>query len=64
MKPDLNSKLAEPLARLMLARHLGISKQAVSKWPRVPHARVEEVAEFFQIAPAAVKGILIRKFVR
>lgn len=28
-----------------LARHLGVSAQAVSKWPRVPDGRVIQVAE-------------------
>ena len=62
--PTLNSKLAAKGARLALARHFGISKQAVSRWPVVPTARVKAVATFLRLAQRDVRGVPIERFPR
>lgn len=38
-----------------LAKHLGISVPAVSKWPYVPRARLTEVARFLDVPPLALR---------
>ena len=52
--PDLDALFQRRRAVTTVARALGISKTAVSKWPVVPPARVSDVARALGVHPSTL----------
>ena len=53
-------KLFSKIPQATLARELGVSKQAVNQWVRVPNERIQDVSKLTGLTPAELRPDLVK----